>query len=185
MMPVFIKRDYGDIFKEVSADMDISVKPLLSGSSSKVSFTFEIPIDYKENDYKLVGPAEISGAVKDMGGYMQLDAECSVNYETRCARCLKKLEGTCSISFMRPVAVKLESESEEDEYLIVDENGAVNIDRAVSEELLLSLPFRSLCSEDCKGLCPVCGCNKNETECSCTVKQTDPRWDILRKLRDN
>ena len=165
--------------------MDINVKPLLSGSSTKVPFTFELSIEYDKNGYKLVGPAEISGSVRDMGGYMQLDAECSVKYETKCARCLKRLEGTCSISFMRPVAVKLESDNEDDEYLLVDDNGAVNIDCAVSEELLLSLPFRSLCTEDCKGLCPVCGCNKNETECSCVVKQTDPRWDILKKLRDN
>lgn len=164
--------------------MDINLNPLLSGSSTHVTFSFEIPLDGDAVGYKITGPVKVNGTVTDMGGYMQLDAECSAEYETECARCLKKLSGTCSISFMRPVALKLESDNEDEEYLIVDENGAVNIDRAVTEELLLSLPFRSLCKEDCKGLCPICGCNKNEKECGCVVKQTDPRWDILKKLKD-
>ncbi len=164
--------------------MDIDVRPLLSGSNSKLDFSFEIPLEYNKNSYRIYKPVYVSGAVTDRGGLMILDAECRVEYETECARCLKKLSGTCSISFSRPLAVKLESENEDEEYLLIDDSGTVNIDRAVTEELLLSLPYRSLCKEDCKGLCPVCGCDKNEKDCGCVVKRTDPRWDILKSLSD-
>jgi uncharacterized protein len=53
----------------------------------------------------------------------------------------------------------------------------------VREQLLLALPIAPRCREDCKGLCPVCGVNKNETDCGCVTKQTDPRWDKLKLLK--
>ena len=162
--------------------MDISVKPLLSAEKSEVTFSFQIPVNYKENGYKVISPADIKGEITDRGGYMLLSADCSLKYETECARCLKKLEGECNIKFTRPVAVKLEGTNEEEEYLLVGENSTVNIDEAVYEELLLSLPLRSLCKDDCKGLCPKCGCNRNEAECTCETREKDPRWDVLKKL---
>ena len=166
--------------------MEISVKPLLRGEKREIEFSHEIPLEYSENGYTVEGGALVSGKVKDMGGYILLDAECRAEYKTKCARCLKPITDTCSVSFSRPVAASLEAENEEDEYLLIGADGSVDIDEAISEELLLSLPFRSLCKEDCKGLCPKCGCNRNETECSCILKEPDPRWDILKtvKFRD-
>ena len=163
--------------------MEISVKPLLRGEVRSVDFEYKIPLEYKENGYELVNNATVNGTIKDMGGYMQLDAECKTGYKTRCARCLKELDGSHSITFTRPVATKLEADDEEEEYLIVNENSAVNIDEAITEELYLSLPFRNLCKEDCKGLCIKCGCNKNETECSCVTKEIDPRWAALKNFK--
>ena len=125
--------------------MEISIKPLLRGEVRSISFEYGIPLEYKENGYELVSNATVNGIVKDMGGYMQLDAECRVAYKTKCARCLKELEGECKITFIRPVATKLEADNEEEEYLLVNENSAVSIDEAITEELYLSLPFRNLC----------------------------------------
>ncbi len=163
--------------------MEISVKPLLRGEQSSVKFSYSIPLEYNEGGYRLASAAEVNGEIKDMGGYMQLDAVCHVNYKTQCARCLKDIEGECEISFMRPVALKLESDNEEEEYLLVNENSAVSIDEAITEELYLSLPLRSLCKEDCLGLCPKCGCNKNEKECTCVAKEIDPRWAVLKNFK--
>ena len=163
--------------------MEISVKPLLRGEKRSIEFSYEIPFEWNENGYELDKNASICGEVKDMGGYMLLRAECKVSYRTTCARCLKELSGECSVEFERPVATKLEADNDEEEYLLVNENSAVCIDEAISEELLLSLPLRSLCSEDCKGLCPKCGCNKNEGDCSCTLKEPDPRWAALKNFK--
>ncbi len=163
--------------------MEISVKPLVRGEQRSVQFSYSIPLDYSENGYELASEAEINGEIKDMGGYMQLDADCTVSYRTQCARCLKALEGECSIRFTRPIAMKLESDNDEEEYLLVNENTAISIDEAVTEELYLSLPTRSLCNDDCKGLCIKCGCNKNERECSCVTKEIDPRWAALKNFK--
>lgn len=163
--------------------MDINVKPLLCGEKRVIEFSYAIPLEYSENGYTVSGDALVTGEIKDMGGYMQLTSECKAEYKTQCARCLKELSGVCTVSFVRPVAARLESEDEEDEYLIIGEGSVINIDEAISEELLLSLPFRSLCKEDCKGLCPKCGCNKNERECSCVTKEIDPRWAALKAFK--
>ncbi len=163
--------------------MEISVKPLLRGEQRSVEFSYSIPLEYNENGYQLASSAQVSGQIKDMGGYMQLSAVCHVSYKTQCARCLKELEGECRIEFVRSVATKLESENEEEEYLLVNENSAVSIDEAISEELYLSLPLRSLCKDDCLGLCPKCGCNKNEKECTCQTKEIDPRWAVLKNFK--
>jgi len=51
--------------------------------------------------------------------------------------------------------------------------------------VILSIPLKPVCDEQCKGLCPVCGENKNERDCGCVEKQTDPRWQSLPKLKKN
>jgi uncharacterized protein len=43
--------------------------------------------------------------------------------------------------------------------------------------------MRSLCGDNCRGICPRCGINRNRTECSCEEKFVDPRWDALRGLK--
>ncbi len=51
------------------------------------------------------------------------------------------------------------------------------------EEFMLALPMRPLCQENCKGLCPTCGINLNESVCACTQEQGDPRLAVLRNLK--
>ena len=55
----------------------------------------------------------------------------------------------------------------------------------VREDIILSLPYRFLCREDCKGLCPVCGKNLNTGSCGCRSGKVDPRLEILKKLIDD
>lgn len=49
--------------------------------------------------------------------------------------------------------------------------------------VIMSMPLRMLCSEDCRGLCPACGVNRNTEECSCRQKSTDPRWAMLQQIK--
>ncbi len=164
--------------------MDINIKPLLSSEERKITFSYEIPLSYSENGYVISEPVKVSGDVKDMGGYMVLSARAEVSYKTECARCLKSLNGSCETAFVRTVAVSLEADDDEDEYILVGENSCVSIDEALMEELILSLPTRSLCKDDCKGICPKCGCNKNDTQCDCVLNAPDPRWNALKAFSE-
>ena len=73
-------------------------------------------------------------------------------------------------------------EADDPEVFLYDPN-AISIDLrpSVRETWLLSVPQFVQCSEDCKGLCPNCGTNLNESACNCSTTETDPRWDALRK----
>ena len=54
----------------------------------------------------------------------------------------------------------------------------------VREQVELNLPMRALCKEDCAGICPRCGANRNETDCDCEESEPDPRWSALQQLKD-
>lgn len=62
------------------------------------------------------------------------------------------------------------------------EEGRINTDHLLRENILLSLPVQPLCHEDCRGLCPRCGANLNQGACNCTETRVDPRLQALRKL---
>jgi uncharacterized protein len=51
------------------------------------------------------------------------------------------------------------------------------------ERVQMAIPMKPLCREDCKGLCPRCGQDRNVLTCNCSLEETDPRWDALRALR--
>jgi uncharacterized protein len=62
------------------------------------------------------------------------------------------------------------------------EGDGMELTDVLREQVLLDLPSRTLCSAECKGLCPVCGVNRNEQTCACTTRIPDERWAALRQL---
>ncbi|MEK7250693.1 MAG: DUF177 domain-containing protein [Bacteroidota bacterium] len=69
--------------------------------------------------------------------------------------------------------------------VITPGNNVIDITEDVRQTILLSVPLKLLCNENCKGLCPSCGKNLNEGECFCKEELLDPRWEQLRKLQSN
>ena len=69
--------------------------------------------------------------------------------------------------------------------VIISKDGYIDADEALTEQILLELPLKHLCKEDCKGLCPKCGTDLNKGSCCCDTSDPDPRFDVLRKLLEN
>ena len=63
------------------------------------------------------------------------------------------------------------------------EGDEVDLEPLLREQVILAVPFAPLCSEDCKGLCPVCGTDLNTGSCTCDRTPIDPRWAALRNLK--
>lgn len=70
-----------------------------------------------------------------------------------------------------------------EDYLYFD-SGSLTVDltRIVKEAILLEVSMKPICSEECRGLCPVCGMNCNTASCQCVTRKIDPRWEKLGKL---
>ena len=104
-----------------------------------------------------------------------------------CARCLTEFETELSAPFERIVQQKKEMPTDEranDEItFIAPETDSVDLTDEVRDTLLLTLPIKPLCSEDCLGLCPSCGKNLNEGPCTCRQERTDARWNKLLALK--
>jgi uncharacterized protein len=100
-----------------------------------------------------------------------------------CRRCLEGLRLPIRREFVW-VFGEPEEDGEEGSGLRPVAADAVSIDlgSVLREELLLELDQWGVCRPDCKGLCPHCGGNRNETMCDCSPDEPDPRWDALRAL---
>ena len=71
-----------------------------------------------------------------------------------------------------------------DAWVIQQQGGVVSLVEPLAEAVGLHEPQRILCRVDCKGLCSQCGVDRNESTCDCVVDTVDPRWEALRKLKD-
>lgn len=159
----------------------INLKRLLNGEISTQTFEYEFPMSYEGSGYSFPEPARVKGEIKNAGGYIPFSATCEIKVNGVCARCLAPVSDTVSIEISRAVATELTAEDEADEYLVAVD-GQIEIGETVEDELILSLPSRLLCHEDCKGLCPKCGCDLNKGKCDCPTHDPDPRWAALKKF---
>jgi uncharacterized protein len=134
----------------------------------------------------LTKPVEAAGNIVNLSGYMKLTLGICVKYEAVCARCLRPLDEKLNLSFEKTVAVAgtLENEDSDEvinDYVLISEN-KLDLAQITEEQLLLELPYRHLCSEDCRGLCPKCGHDLNESDCGCNTDEIDPRLEVLQTL---
>jgi len=130
------------------------------------------------------GPKEIVPDIRLRGRY-------AGNFQVPCARCIEPVEIPLAAEFdliFRPIGADAGvpersitvSETEIGYY----QGDSLLLEDVLREQVLLSLPVRTLCKPDCKGLCPHCGANRNLQPCSCDAGAKDPRWEALTGLRN-
>lgn len=134
-------------------------------------------------------PVKVDLSVSKSGAQLICRGEMKTSVRLECSRCL--------LLYDQPLVSNLdfvidfgespqEFKSEEDNYFVADpSSGFFQIDNLIRETILLALPLKPLCLEDCKGLCPICGTDLNKSQCNCVKKETDPRWEKLKGLLDN
>ncbi len=122
-------------------------------------------------------------------GEVRIQGRYSVEMTSECDRCLGRARFPLEASFdlyyrpMSDIAREEEIEIDEGEAEIgFYEGGGMELEDILREQVLLALPMQRVCSDVCKGICPVCGKNRNETACDCKIGTEDDRWGALRKL---
>ena len=142
---------------------------------------------------RFISGPEISGSVSRKGEQVRFRGRISAEVEARCDRCLGPVTVPVVTEFDEtyiPAALDATS-SEARELQAEDMNSStyegeeIDIDELVREQVLLALPARLLCREECKGLCPTCGADLNTQACACEQKEVDPRWAALAALKQN
>jgi uncharacterized protein len=147
----------------------------------------EIVLD--EEHVRLTSPPEVEARVHRSGREVRLRGRLGARAEVDCDRCLKTVAIPVETSFdvaYVPVEDYTSSEvaelQEEDLSLSVFDGETIDVDELVREQLLLALPARALCGEECKGLCPTCGADRNTNPCDCQSAEIDPRWSGLKAV---
>ncbi|HVZ32615.1 MAG: YceD family protein [Acidobacteriota bacterium] len=131
------------------------------------------------------GVAQLSEATMEI----RVSGHLAARVEAPCDRCLEPTEHSVDADFSlvyRPASLTPEHE----EVAIVPaeadvafyEGEGLELTDVVREQILLLLPMQRICREECKGICPVCGQNRNQVECQCRQQLSDDRWAGLRNL---
>jgi DUF177 domain-containing protein len=149
-------------------------------------------IDFSGEDLEQGSPLRATGSaelLQHTGGEVRIQGRYAVEMTAQCDRCLGRARFPLDESFdlfYRPmVEIAREEEVAIDEgesEIGFYEGGGMELEDILRERVLLALPMQKVCSETCRGICPVCGKNRNDGACECKPDTTDDRWEALRKL---
>lgn len=128
-------------------------------------------------------PVELSIVVENTRNLFVGQGCLKTVLQLSCSRCLKDFV----FPLTRDLDIKMIEDIHSTQFQQVDEmtvfvGDEVDLSPVVQEQIFLSIPINPLCSLDCKGLCPICGKDKNTGNCSCEEREIDPRWEKLKNL---
>jgi uncharacterized protein len=168
----------------------LNIRQLKTGKS-RHEFVLEGPdLEFDTTDLLEVVGAKLWMDVDNHVEEIYVKGETDVTLKLECARCLEPFD----LSRVYPLAlvIKLARKGEiggpdgqsSDDYFVLDD-GADEFDLVpiIKERVILSLPMKPLCSENCKGLCAKCGTNLNNGSCDCSIGVVDERFSALEELK--
>ena len=161
--------------------MVVDVKRIINAPGERIEFQFDL--DLSDVDfgglYPVQNPVVVTGNVRNTAEMLLLSFTASTVLKSVCDRCLKPFDNPKSVSCEYMLAQQLENEDSDE--IILLEDGAVDVGDLARTAFILEMDAKTLCSEDCKGLCPGCGVDLNQGSCTCK-KEVDPRLAVLAKL---
>jgi uncharacterized protein len=119
------------------------------------------------------------GQLVNNSGVLSLNGKLHAEYSTKCYRCLTELEGIIESS-VREDFIDKGKDTEGEAYTY--EGNFIDLDKVLQDNIILNLPARQVCSNNCKGLCNQCGSNLNEKPCECSEEVNDPRMEVLKNF---
>jgi len=162
----------------------------LEGGKSDFAHVYQ-PEDLNPVDERIqiTEPATVTGKVRLSGNEIFVNGHVETRAQVECDRCLKPVSLPVSADFALEYISGEEYESsaaaeltEAEMSVSVFDGEAIDVDEIVKEQILLAVPTRMLCREDCKGICPECGTDLNSGQCTCVKDDIDPRWAALKNL---
>lgn len=164
--------------------MLFDVKPILHVPGKRLEFQFELDLSDVEFSGRcpVSRPVKVSGEVRNTAGVLELALKAGTTLDAVCDRCGKRFLQEKEILYSCMLAEELQNEDSDE--IVLLEDGEVDVGDLARTAFILGMDTKTLCSEDCKGLCPRCGADLNLGPCSCK-KETDPRLAVLAKLLEN
>lgn len=146
-------------------------------------------LELEDEWVRLLVPPAVSGQIRRAGDRAKVDGKVAAQLQLECDRCLKLIEFPVASRFELEYVTREEYEAqealeltEEDLDLSIFDGEVIDLDALVREELLLAVPTHLLCRENCKGVCSICGVDRNSIDCRCEIQEGDPRWRGLKEL---
>ena len=155
---------------------------MTEGARSSVSYSLDLSAFEYNSIRPFRKPVSVCAEASNRAGLVLLDINVSFIYSAQCDRCGADVEREFRKSFSHYLVTSLKGDSE-GEYIETPDY-ELELDELVTADIILDLPSKLLCREDCKGLCSICGKSLNDGDCGCAEKVTDPRLEVLKQLFD-
>lgn len=168
--------------------MQINLTELFSVEGKEKAYTAEIEMDHFQapgGALAVVSKEPAVFRIRNLGGKkLLLEGSASLVLRIPCSRCLEPVDVPFKLDIMQELDMEA-SDTERVEEL--DEQPYVSgyyldVDQLISNELMLSLPMKVLCREECRGICNRCGMNLNHGNCSCEEGSPDPRMSVIQDI---
>ncbi|TNF56452.1 DUF177 domain-containing protein [bacterium] len=155
-----------------------------SGIEEKLKLRISLSDDMPKQD------VEVSFKAMKFGERVMIEGRAETTATLGCSRCLNNFSFPVNITFNTEYIPLRETGEESEHELTAEEldvgtyiNDQIDLIEVVRGHILLSLPMKPLCNEQCKGICSHCGKNFNEGDCECRNDYIDPRLEPLKKLK--
>jgi len=166
------------------------ISPLMeTATGTRELYSFDMPIDFENIKIKshITGKTEM---MKIEDGFNAKVTDINVGVEVICKRCLKKFSQNIHIAaterqFLMHKPVNIEDEN--DLYMVNKKDLTIDLGEFLRQEIILHFPLDPVCSKSCKGLCPICGKDKNKEDCDCPKQEIEgyKPLAVLKKLIKN
>lgn len=159
------------------------------GTALRVELEDADDLELEDGEARLAGPVMGQVRLHRTNQGVFADGTVEVSVELECSRCLKAFTAAVVFPLREQfyptidVNVGIPLPAPDDELAFpIDHNHILDLREAIRQNLVLALPIKALCKEDCAGLCPHCGKDLNEGPCECAPEAVDDRLAVLRQL---
>ena len=153
------------------------------GEEKELSYQLDISDIDIDGAFPFKSPVTVTATASNRASLVTLALNCRFDYQRSCDRCGEQCTVEQNMAFAHKLAQTLVDECNDD--YIETPDFTIELDEVVISDILLSLPQKFLCSDDCRGLCPKCGKNLNLGDCGCDKREIDPRLAILKQLMED
>jgi uncharacterized protein len=165
--------------------MKIDISSLLKADNASLDVEFNETLEELNeatDGFEFNDAVNFIGTLAKIGGIIKLQGKLKTTYAVKCYRCLKDISGNLDIN-VKENFVNSENNSDSEIYTYVGNN--LEINTALRDNIILNLPMKQVCSEDCKGLCPNCGTDLNVGTCECKGNDINPKMEALKNFFNN
>ena len=161
--------------------MVLNLQKIINAPGERMEFQFTLDLSDVDfgGQWPVQNPVVVTGEVRNTAGMLTLELEADTVLKSVCDRCMKPFDQPKTVRFQ--CMLSEDPADEENDDILVVENHTLDVGDLAKTTFILEMDTKTLCSEDCKGLCPGCGVDLNQRSCTCK-KAVDPRLAVLAKL---
>jgi uncharacterized protein len=164
--------------------MKYDVSGILKNDGARLEFDKSVSPDelgLGSGEIEVIGEIGYKGKITNISRVLKLDADITINYKAPCGRCLADVQREEKIHIDVDFP-NIDETNDKDEYCY--SSGLLDLTGVVNDSIFTALPFKHVCSDECKGLCPMCGQELNVYNCNCEHNVIDERFAVLKKYFD-